>query len=74
MATGKHLLRTDMTEAEILKRQNDEFRQQAINKLISGAAKDYPEYRELVGVIRGLDHANYNLQDLKQRMERLNDE
>lgn len=63
-----------MTEADVLKRQNDEFRQQAIDKLISGAAKDYPEYRELVGVIRGLDHANYNLQDLKQRMERLNDE
>lgn len=63
-----------MTEIELLKKQNDEFRQSAIDKLMSGAAKDYAEYRELVGVIRGLDHANYNLQDLKQRIERLNDE
>jgi hypothetical protein len=63
-----------MTEADLLKEQNDKFRQQAIDKLVSGAVKDYSEYRELVGVIRGLDHANLNLQDLKKRMERLNDE
>jgi hypothetical protein len=63
-----------MTEIELLKKQNDEFRQSAIDKLMSGAAIDYAEYRELVGVIRGLDHANYNLQDLKQRIERQNNE
>ena len=63
-----------MTEIEFLKKQNDEYRQQAVDRLCTGAAKDYAEYRELVGVIRGLDHANYNLQDLKQRIERLNDE
>jgi len=63
-----------MTEIELLKKQNDEFRQSAIDKLMSGAVKDYAEYRELVGVIRGLDHANYNLQDLKQRIERQNNE
>jgi hypothetical protein len=63
-----------MTEIELLKKQNDEFRLAAIDKLMSGAAKDYAEYRELVGVIRGLDHANYNLQDLKQRIERQNNE
>jgi len=63
-----------MTEIELLKKQNNEFRQQAIDKLVTGGVKDFAEYRELVGVIRGLDHANYNLQDLKQRIERLNDE
>ena len=63
-----------MNEFDLLKKQNNEFRQLAVDKLCTGAAKDYAEYRELVGVIRGLDHANYNLQDLKQRMERLNDE
>jgi hypothetical protein len=63
-----------MNEIELFKKQNDEFRLAAIDKLLSGAAKDYAEYRELVGVIRGLDHANYNLQDLKQRIERLKDE
>lgn len=63
-----------MNEIDLLKKQNDEFRQQAIDKLVTGGVKDYAEYRELVGVIRGLDHANYNLQDLKQRIERLNNE
>ena len=63
-----------MNEIELLKKQNDEFRLSAIDKLVTGGVKDYAEYRELVGVIRGLDHANYNLQDLKQRIERLKDE
>jgi len=63
-----------MNEIELLKKHNDEFRQSAVDKLMSGAAKDYAEYRELVGVIRGLDHANFNLQDLKQRIERQNNE
>lgn len=58
-----------MNEFDLLKRHNDEFRDQAITRLISGGAKDYAEYRELVGVIRGLDHANANLFDLKKRLE-----
>lgn len=63
-----------MNEFELLVKQNTEFRQQAVDKLCTGAVKDYAEYRELVGVIRGLDHANYNIQDLKTRIERANDE
>ena len=63
-----------MTEFDLLKKQNNEFRQQAVEKLCTGGVKDYAEYRELVGVIRGLDHANYNLQDLKTRLERNNDD
>jgi hypothetical protein len=63
-----------MTEIELLKKQNDEFRTQAVEKLVTGGVKDYAEYRELVGVIRGLDHANYNLQDLKQRIEKENND
>jgi hypothetical protein len=63
-----------MTEVELLTKWNNEYRQTAVDKLIAGGAKDYAEYRELVGVIRGLDHANYHLQDLKIRMEKINDE
>jgi len=63
-----------MTEVELLTKWNNEYRQTAVDKLVSGGAKDYAEYRELVGVIRGLDHANYNLQDLKTRMENINNE
>ena len=58
-----------MNELDLLKKHNDEFRDQAIERLISGGAKDYAEYRELVGVIRGLDHATRTLLDLKKRLE-----
>jgi hypothetical protein len=58
-----------MNELDLLKKHNDEFRDQAVGRLISGGAKDYAEYRELVGVIRGLDHANYSLLDMKKRLE-----
>ena len=63
-----------MNEIELLTKWNNEYRQTAVDKLVSGGAKDYAEYRELVGVIRGLDHANFHLQDLKNRMEKMNDE
>jgi hypothetical protein len=59
-----------MNAIELLKKQNDEFRLNAVTKLIGGGVQDYAEYRELVGVIRGLDHANLNLQDLKTRLEK----
>jgi hypothetical protein len=52
---------------------NDQIRQH-IESLSDGAAKDYAEYRELVGVIRGLDHANLTLQDFAKRMEQLDNE
>jgi len=58
-----------MNEFDLLKKYNDEFRQQAIDKLVTGGVKDYVEYRELVGVIRGMDHANYSLLELKKRLE-----
>jgi hypothetical protein len=58
-----------MTHLELLKKNNNEYRVQAVDKLISGGAKDYAEYRELVGVIRGLDSANLTIQDLEQRLE-----
>jgi hypothetical protein len=58
-----------MTQLELLKKNNDEYRQQALDKLIGGGVKDYAEYRELVGVIRGLAFANLTIQDLEQRLE-----
>jgi hypothetical protein len=35
--------------------------------LASGAAKDYPEYRELCGLIRGLEHALREVNDLSRK-------
>ena len=63
-----------MTQLELLRKNNNEYRGLAIEKLIGGGAKDYAEYRELVGVIRGLDSANLTIQDLEQRIESDNNE
>lgn len=63
-----------MTQLELLQKNNEEFRQQAIESLVSGAAKDYAEYRELVGVIRGLSHANLNIQDLLRKLKENDDD
>ena len=63
-----------MTQLDLLQKQNEEFQQQAVSSLISGAAKDYAEYRELVGIIRGLSHANLNIQDLLRKLKDDNDD
>lgn len=34
----------------------------------SGGAKDYPEYRELCGLIRGLEHALREVNDLSRKL------
>lgn len=62
-----------MTEFDLIQKQNEDYRQRAIESLINGAAKDYAEYRELVGVIRGLNHANFNIQDLVRRIKENDD-
>jgi hypothetical protein len=36
------------------------------DSLVSGAAKDYAEYRELCGLIRGLETAQREVSDLAQ--------
>lgn len=62
-----------MTEFDLIKKQNEEYRHMVIESLINGGAKDYAEYRELVGVIRGLSHANSNIQDLVRRIKENDD-
>jgi len=58
-----------MNELELIIKRNNEFRQQAVNNLVDGAAKDYAEYRELVGVVRGLSHSNLNIEDLLRKLK-----
>lgn len=36
------------------------------DSLVSGSSKDYAEYRELCGLIRGLETAQREVQDLAQ--------
>jgi hypothetical protein len=63
-----------MTEIEYLLKQNAELIQDAQTVLVGGGVKDYAEYRELVGFIRGLNRASSNLQDLDERKKKENDE
>ena len=44
------------------------------DSLVSGAAKEYAEYRELCGLIRGLETAQREVQDLAQNYMDDNDD
>lgn len=54
--------------------QNTRRRMELMDFLGSGSAKDYAEYREVVGVLRGLLQANQNIEDLMDRAKELDDE
>lgn len=62
-----------MDASDVLLRQiNEEIRTVEIN-LGAGAAKDYSEYQNLCGKIRGLLIAREAINDLKQTMENSDD-
>lgn len=52
----------------------DKLRAEHLNFLSSGRVGDFPEYRHVCGVIRGLSHAESIVSDLVQRMEKFEDE
>ncbi|NDG25785.1 MAG: hypothetical protein EB120_01245 [Proteobacteria bacterium] len=63
-----------MNPFELLSSKIDERIQNTEASLSSGSAKDYAEYRELCGVIRGLRSALMECQDLAARYKELEDE
>ena len=63
-----------MNEFQLLKKQNNELRELAVQQMTGGNVQSIEAYRELVGFIRGLDRANLNISDLEQRMEQNLDE
>ena len=54
-------------------REIDKLRSEQASFLSAGRAGDYSEYRHVVGVIRGLSHAEQIINDLVQRMEKAED-
>jgi hypothetical protein len=52
----------------------EERRQQLIDAIGDGSAKDFPEYRYLCGTIRGLDTALLEINDLLRRFKDMDDE
>lgn len=54
--------------------KNKQRRAELLDHLGTGSAKDYAEYREIVGVLRGLLHASQNIEDLLERAKEIDDE
>jgi len=59
---------------QVLLGKNEQRRQELLEHLGMGSAKDYAEYREIVGVLRGLLHASQNIEDLLERVKERDDE
>jgi hypothetical protein len=54
------------TVFDVLKEKIVAHKTAIADSLISGASKDFAEYRELCGLIRGLEIAQREVQDLAQ--------
>jgi hypothetical protein len=63
-----------MNEFDLLRKQNNELRELAVQQMIGGNVQNIEAYRELVGFIRGLDRANQNITDLEKRLEQNDNE
>jgi hypothetical protein len=57
------------TAFSVVLKELEDRRDSLAQALISGAAKDYSEYRSLCGEIRGLSHAHAYVTDLVRRLE-----
>jgi hypothetical protein len=57
------------TAFDVVVKEIEERRESIAQALISGSAKDYSEYRDLCGEIRGLSRAHVFITDLVKRME-----
>jgi hypothetical protein len=58
-----------MDVSDVLVQELDERVTYLKDWLITGVAKDYPEYQKVCGEVKGLLTARGNILDLKQKME-----
>ena len=63
-----------MTEIDLLLSKNAEERTSQIEFLAAGKARDFAEYKNICGVIRGLNLADEHLRDLAERIKKANDD
>ena len=61
------------TVFQVLHERIEEDKQRAYEHLGAGACKDFAEYRDLCGAIRGLALAQGYIQDLSRNMEENDD-
>jgi hypothetical protein len=61
------------TVFDVLKQQLEEQRQTSIQFLTSGGPKDFAQYKEVTGLIRGLGVSISIINDLVRKQENLED-
>jgi hypothetical protein len=62
------------TVYDVLIENIEDQRSSAIEVLVQGSAKDYAEYRDLCGLIRGLESAQREIRDLARANQEYDDE
>jgi hypothetical protein len=62
-----------MTELDALEKKLNEHEQDMTIALVRGGIKDFGEYQRICGVIYGLNLARLNIQDLRQKMEHMDE-
>jgi Mg2+ and Co2+ transporter CorA len=62
------------TAFSVVLKEIEDRRQDIAEALISGAARDFSEYKSMTGEIRGLSQAHMYIKDLVDRLERAQDE
>jgi len=62
------------TAFDVVLKAIEERRDDIAQALISGAAKDYPEYKFMTGEIQGLSRAHAFITDLVRKLEQSEDE
>ena len=54
------------TVFDVLKERIEEQKSSAVDFLVGGSMKDYAEYRNVCGLVRGLDTALSHIEDLSR--------
>ena len=63
-----------MTELEVILKKINEHESNMISALAHGSCKDFGEYQRICGVIHGLNLAKTELEDLRRKLEKSQDE
>jgi len=63
-----------LTVLDVLKKKIGDDKASALQFLASGGAKDFSQYKETTGMVRGLETCMNYVEDLSRNMEEYDDE
>jgi len=63
-----------MTELDLIEKKFVEHEQHYVTALTRGNCKDFGEYQRICGVIHGLNLAKTELEDLRRKLEKSQDD